>query len=468
MNNTNKKRDMMNNDNWTFLFCYYVSLILCFNLLMGCSSIHNTSWKPSDAPGINKDRVLKNVYLVVKSPGGNPDSHYQLAKYLQMRGRYAEAIDEFNKTVLINPEYIMAYNGMGVSYDMIGEYAKADESYQKALFLDPNADYVLNNLGYSYVMQNKIDKAINTFQQAISINEQESRYYNNLAIAYVYNHQYDKAMDACNKGGENIDVHYSIANIYYKKGLFAESKKHFEKIMDIDPLYKDAKTKWEATEAMTRIAQEPETMTEQEIAESLPATDTIEKEDTEIAVKDNTVPEKYTSNTDVEISNGNGINRMARRVGEFLRKKGINVTWLTNADNFNYQETNIFYRDGYLDSAMYIERMLPGNQGYQESIISDRPDNINVKVIIGRDLIAHRDILELHTEPLFATKTIKNISHSLSMEVNQNTEASETNSEDEISDGNDINELRKKGTKITKLTHADNFNEDKKDMLYSK
>jgi hypothetical protein len=209
-------------------------------------------------------------------------------------------------------------------------------------------------------------------------------------------------------------------------------------------------------------------MTGQEVTVSLPATDTIEKEDTEIAVKDNTVPEKYTSNTDVEISNGNGINRMARRVGEFLRKKGINVTWLTNADNFNYQETNIFYRDGYLDSAMYIEKMLPGTQDYQKSIISNRPDNINVKVIIGRDLIAHRDILELHTEPLFATKTSKNNSHSSSMEVNQNTENSETNSEVEISNGNDVKDLRKNGLKVTKLTHADNFNEDKKDMLYSK
>jgi superkiller protein 3 len=471
-----RRRVMMINNQWTVRFCYYVSLILCVNLVMGCSSMHNISWRPSDNSEKNNTRVLKNVYLIVKSPGGNPDSHYQLAKYYQIRGRHEEAINEFNKTVLIDPEYINAYNGMGVSFDMLGEYSMADESYQKALLLNSDSDHVLNNLGYSYVLQNKIDKAIMTFQHAIFVQGQEPRYYNNLAIAYAYNKQYDEAMDACNKGGDNIDVHYSIADSYYKQGLFAESKNHFEKIMDIDPSYKDAKTKWEAIEAMTRIAQEPETITEQEIAESLPATNTIEKEDTEIAVKDNTVPERYTANTDVEISNGNGINRMARRVGEFLRKNGINVTWLTNADNFNYQETNIFYRNGYLNSAMYIEKMLPGTQGYQESIISDRPENINVKVIIGRDLITHRDILELHKVPLFTTKTGKNNSHSSSEKVNQNTEHNETASEVEISNGNGVNSiakkvasyLKRKGIKVTWITNADNFNHEKTEILYRK
>lgn len=467
---------MMMNNKLSFRFCYYVSLILCFSLLTGCSSMHNISLGTSQNSEKNSNRVLKNVYLTVKNPGGNPDSHYQLAKFFQMRGRHEEAIDEFNKTVLIDPEYINAYNGMGISFDMMGEYSMADESYQKALLLNPDSDHVLNNMGYSFVLQNKIDKAITTFQHAIAVQGEEPRYYNNLAIAYAYNRQYDEAMDACNKGGDNIDVHYSIADMYYKQGLFAESKNHFEKIMDIDPSFRDARTKWEATEAMTRIAQEPETMTEQDAPASLPVTDTMEKEVTEIAVQDNTVTEMHTPDTDVEISNGNGIDRMARKVGEFLRKKGINVTWLTNADHFNYQETNIYYRYGYRDSAMHIEKMLPGTQGYQESIISDRPENINVKVIIGRDLLAHRDILELHTEPLFAAKTGKNMSHFSSEEGNQNTEQNETASEVEISNGNGVNNiakkvatyLQKKGIRVTRITNADNFNHEKTEILYRK
>ncbi len=414
---------MMNNNKWTFHFCFYVLLILCFSLLTGCSSMHNLSWGQSD----NSDRVLKNVYLIVKSPGGNPDSHYQLAKYYQMRDRHKEAIDEFNKTVLIDPGYINAYNGMGISFDMMGEHSMADESYQKALLLNPDSDYVLNNLGYSFVLQNKFDKAITSFQSAIAIQRLDPRYYNNLAIAYAYNHQYKEAMEACKQGGDNKEVHYSIADAYYKQGLFAESKSHIKKIMDIDPSYRDTETMWEATVAMTNISLEPEIIANQAIEISTGTENNIEEESADIVAEDIT-KEKPISNPEVEISNGNGVDRMARKVGNFLRKKGIKVTWLTNADNFGYKETNIYYRQGYLDSAMYIEKMLPGTQGYQESVISGRPENINVQVIIGRDLISHRDILELHTEPLLASKIINYNSNSSSVKVSQITENHTTNS----------------------------------------
>ena len=197
--------------------------------------------------------------------------------------------------------------------------------------------------------------------------------------------------------------------------------------MDIDPSYRDTETMWEATVAMTNISQEPEIIVTKAMEISTGTENNIEEESADMIAEYNAIV-KQISNPEVEISNGNGVDRMARKVGNFLRKKGINVTWFTNADNFGYKETNIYYRHGYLDSAMYIEKILPGTQGYQESVISDRPENINVQVIIGRDLISHRDILELHTEPLLATKIRNNNSFLSSAKISQKTENHTTNS----------------------------------------
>jgi len=88
----------------------------------------------------------------------------------------------------------------------------------------------------------------------------------------------------------------------------------------------------------------------------------------------------------IEVSNGNGVHRMARRVGDYLRSKGIEVTRLTNAEHFDFSETTIFYHDIDVRSALDIADQLPGFQKVEKSGKFDRLD-IKVKILIGKDLV---------------------------------------------------------------------------------
>ena len=90
----------------------------------------------------------------------------------------------------------------------------------------------------------------------------------------------------------------------------------------------------------------------------------------------------------VEISNGNGVNRMARRVGEYLKRGGIQVTRLTNAKHFSFAKTTIYYHNDYIEEAFDIAQQLPGLQLMQRASGFGRPD-VKIRVLIGRDLIAH-------------------------------------------------------------------------------
>jgi tetratricopeptide (TPR) repeat protein len=92
------------------------------------------------------------------------------------------------------------------------------------------------------------------------------------------------------------------------------------------------------------------------------------------------------NNIAIEVSNGNGVHRMARRVGEYLKSKGIEVTRLTNAKHFDFSETIIFYDDIDVRNALDIADQLPGYQIVKKSGKFDRP-NIKVKVLIGKDLV---------------------------------------------------------------------------------
>jgi hypothetical protein len=67
---------------------------------------------------------------------------------------------------------------------------------------------------------------------------------------------------------------------------------------------------------------------------------------------------------------------------------------LTNANNFNYTETRIFYQEGFRQAADYMAEQLPVIRTMEELKRFDRP-NIKVKLVIGKDLIQHNKLLEV-------------------------------------------------------------------------
>jgi len=90
---------------------------------------------------------------------------------------------------------------------------------------------------------------------------------------------------------------------------------------------------------------------------------------------------------DIEISNGNGVRHMARNVGIYLNAKGFRATRLTNADNFNYPETKIYYRKGYRQDALRLAEDIPGRQKATNVIELNQVKRRAIKVLIGKDLV---------------------------------------------------------------------------------
>lgn len=406
---------------------------------------------------VSFDKEIVQFFTKVRPQPGNPDSHYLLACYYQERGRHKEAIEEFRKVALINPDHVKAYNAMGVSYDLLGDFQKAIESYKIALKLNPNLDYVHNNLGYSYLLQGKFHEAIVAFNQAIALNDANKQTHNNLGLAYAETGQFDLAMTEFRKAGDEAKAHYNMAQVYLKKGLYNEAKSQYADALNLNPSVTMVRTGLEAAHVLAKIflpvpvKTEPKDwiipdggIVEKEISEKIgikdqksPLVVEIVKEElnepptyesranlemgapdqvmivamkevnslqlasdqsvaTELKKQENSAPDQKTEpkqqnslrEVGVEISNGNGVNRMARRVGNYLKEKGFNVVRLTNANNFSYSETQIYFHKGHGDNARQLaEQIISKLENMKELKQLDRP-NIKIKVIIGRDLIS--------------------------------------------------------------------------------
>ena len=90
----------------------------------------------------------------------------------------------------------------------------------------------------------------------------------------------------------------------------------------------------------------------------------------------------------IEVKNGNGMNRMARRVGEYLRKEDIILMYLSNADNFKHKWSKIYYVSEYLQEAYQLSQKLPGLQTLVE-VKSIRGGNAEISILLGKDLLPY-------------------------------------------------------------------------------
>ncbi len=219
-------------------------------LIISCSSMQSIlGWPSYDSKEAEISRLLSNV----RPHHGNPDAHYLLACYYQERGKHKEAFEEFKKVLSIDPNYAKAYNGMGVSYDLLGDFSKATEYYNYALKLNPTADYVYNNLGYSYLLQGNVDEAIIALKKASDLNNKDKTFHNNLGLAYGEKGQYDFALAEFKLASDEPKAHFNMAQIYFKKGLMDEAKNHYAIALKLNPSQTVAHTALKATDALVKI-----------------------------------------------------------------------------------------------------------------------------------------------------------------------------------------------------------------------
>jgi tetratricopeptide (TPR) repeat protein len=114
---------------------------------------------------------------------------------LQLK-QYQQAINAYQQSIKIKPDYQDAYNNMGIAYGKLKQYKKAIESYQRAININPDDDSAYNNMGVAYGELGEYKSAIKAYQQAIKIKPKHYIAYNNMGNAYGKLKQYQQAIES--------------------------------------------------------------------------------------------------------------------------------------------------------------------------------------------------------------------------------------------------------------------------------
>jgi len=200
----------------------------------------------------------------------DPQYQYNVGLVYLQNDRLDEAIDYFNKSVSLSPNFDLALNALGLTYFMKGEFPKSVEYFEKCLVINPEFTEARNYLGSVYQELGHLDKAEIEFRKAMSDENYKSRElpYYNLARLYLTKEKDKEALDlvntsleintrmvmalnlqgvllerlgkfqdaiysyekALNIAPDDVNLSYNLAVAYFKTDRRAEAKSLFEKI----------------------------------------------------------------------------------------------------------------------------------------------------------------------------------------------------------------------------------------------
>ena len=165
---------------------------------------------------MKKSRLVL-VFLMLFSCGEKVSDDFLEGKKLFEEGEFIQAIEFFDKALLIEPENPQIYHARGLTKKNIKDYTGAMADYDKAIYLNPKYDLAYNNR--AVLKGIKLDKngALVDFNLSISINPEKPLYYINRAVLLIHLENYESALNDLQYIKNNFD-YKALNDFYYARG----------------------------------------------------------------------------------------------------------------------------------------------------------------------------------------------------------------------------------------------------------
>ncbi len=133
--------------------------------------------------------VATNDVVREKSFSNNKDAMkaYNEGVRLMQAENYKQAIPFFEKAVGLDPEFVFAWDNLGVSYRRTNDFGKAESAYKASLQIDPKGRTALMNLPVVYHKQQKNEEAIAAYRRLLEVYNDDPESYYGIALVYLEN-----------------------------------------------------------------------------------------------------------------------------------------------------------------------------------------------------------------------------------------------------------------------------------------
>ncbi len=161
------------------------------------------------------------------------DAMIGAADILMNSGNAPVAIKRLQSQIEAIPDNAKLHNALGCAFRMTDNDNEAQANFERAVLLDPNYTLARKNLAIIQIRNRDLEDAVLNLETVIEETPDQADVYNYLALAYVYQHKpneaekwFLKAISVDDKyltAVENLAFHYELG------GDLVKAKKYYEK-----------------------------------------------------------------------------------------------------------------------------------------------------------------------------------------------------------------------------------------------
>ncbi len=163
-----------------------------------------------------------------------------------LAGRIDEAIAQYERSILLEPNHAEACNNMGAALAAKGRLEEAMARYIRALSLKPDYAEAWNNLGVALLTQGKLAEAVACHEYAVVVSPADARMYCTLGAALAAQGRIDAAAaryrQALSLKPDYADAHNNLGNLLIEQNRPGEAAAHFAQAIAANPGNAEAHT----------------------------------------------------------------------------------------------------------------------------------------------------------------------------------------------------------------------------------
>jgi Flp pilus assembly protein TadD len=196
-----------------------------------------------DLQNVAKDYVLLGdmtdaehwAKAAVQMDERDPDGWYELGRIRFTQQRFQEAVDGFERSLVLLPRSVKAENNLGLSYEGLNRTDDAVAAYRQAIAWQQNeahpSEQPLLNLSIILVHQEKLAEAKELLVQAAGIAPGDPRIREQLGHLYLQLNQLPQAEEelqaAIGLDPKKSALHFLLGKVYHEEGQEAKAKAEF-------------------------------------------------------------------------------------------------------------------------------------------------------------------------------------------------------------------------------------------------
>ncbi len=191
----------------------------------------------------NKAALLDAALAEVPKPARD---EYQKALQSEQEGDSKKAVEHLKNAVDLFPEFMLAYNEMGVQYFRLGQLDGAAEALARAVKIEPNAFSPRLNYGVVLLYKNQFQEANTQLTRAVEINETSARAHffrgrTLIRLRDLATAEKDFLRAVALGGGPDInEAHRFLGGIYREQKNYARAVEELETYLKLASNTKDA------------------------------------------------------------------------------------------------------------------------------------------------------------------------------------------------------------------------------------